>query len=127
MEADINGPQRKVVYWNVKPTRAALGESGIPLQEGVALSFSVSRSWNAPAGYYVERWFLINPQTREVLYEGPERQVLIWGLQSWTEVTDEVAGRFRLAPGTYQIVFALGGMQGGTADVEAAEAPAEAA
>lgn len=127
MEADINGSQRKVVYWSVKPVRAALGDSGIPLQDGVALPFVVSRSWNAPAGYYREQWFLIDPQTREVLYEGPERQALIWGLQSWTEVVDEVPGGFRLRPGTYQIVFALGGMQGGTADVEAAEAPSEAA
>lgn len=127
MEADINGLQRKVVYWNVRPTRTALGDSGIRLQDGLVLPFTVSRSWNAPAGYYRERWFLIDPQTREVLYEGPERQVLIWGLQSWTDVTDQVPGGFRLAPGTYQIVFALGGMQGGTADVEAAEAPAEAA
>jgi hypothetical protein len=127
MEADINGPQRKVVYWSVRPARAAQGDSGIPLQEGVVLPFVVSRSWNAPAGYYLEQWFLIHPQTREVLYEGPKRQALIWGLQSWTEITDEVPGGFPLAPGTYQIVFALGGMQGGTADVEASEAPAEAA
>lgn len=127
MEADVSGPQRKIIGAEVRPAKSVWGTSGIGTRDGVALGFTVSRRWNAPAGYYVEQWYLIDPGTREIIYTGPERQRLIWGLQSWTEVVDQVEGGFPLPPGAYQIVFALGGVRGGEVDVGVAEAPAEAA
>ncbi|HYI44596.1 MAG TPA: hypothetical protein VE174_03940 [Actinomycetota bacterium] len=127
MEADISGSQRKIIGAEVRPNRALWGASGISTRDGVALPFRVSRRWNAPAGYYLEQWFLVDPQSREIVYEGPSKQRLIWGLQSWTEVLDEIEGGFSLAAGKYQIVFALGGVRGGEVEVEVAEAPAEAA
>ncbi|MDQ3941454.1 MAG: hypothetical protein M3238_08900, partial [Actinomycetota bacterium] len=66
-----------------------------------------------------EQWFLVDPQTKEVLYEGPSVVRLIWGLQSLTEFTDEVAEEVVLEPGTYLVVFALGGLKGGEVEVEA--------
>jgi hypothetical protein len=44
-------------------------------------------------------------------------------LLSWTELTDDVAEAIPLTPGSYLIVFALGGVQGGQMDVEAVESP----
>ena len=127
MEADISGPQRKIVSASVRPARAVWGGSGIATREGIVLPFVIDRKWNAPAGYYEEQWFLIDPTTREILFEGPARLRLIWGLQSLTEISEEVDEVGRLEPGSYQIVFALGGLQGGSIDVEVVEAPAEAA
>ena len=127
MEADVSGPQRKIIGAEVRPARSGWGTSGISTRDGAALPFVVSRRWNAPAGYYLEQWFLIDPQSREIVHEGPAKQRLIWGLQSWTEVLDSVGGGFSLAAGNYQIVFALGGVRGGEVEVEVAEAPAEAA
>lgn len=123
MEADVNGPQRKVVSCVVAPARRALGTDGIMVRSGHTLPFTVTREWSAPAGHYEERWYLVDPETREVLYEGPARQVLIWGLQSLTEVTDRCDEAIRLRPGKYSIVFALGGLMGGEWEVEATEAP----
>jgi hypothetical protein len=125
--ADIDGHQRKIVMSAVRPAHAADGDSGIALRRGRTLPFSVTRAWNAPAGHYTEGWYLVDPKTREVLYEGPQKTILIWGLQSWTEFTDEVDESISLAPGTYWIVFALGGVMGGQVDVPAAEAVAETA
>lgn len=119
--ADIDGHQRKIVMNDARPARAAHGASGIALQQGVTLPFIVSRAWNAPAGHYSERWYLVDPKTREVLFEGPEHFASIWGLQSWTELTDEVSETIPLSPGTYLIVFALGGVQGGQMDVDVVE------
>lgn len=127
MEADLNGRQRKVVASSVAPLRVSHGDSGIPLRDGKTLPFTVAREWSAPAGHYEERWFLINPETREVLHEGPSRDVLVWGLQSLTEFTDEVTEPISLQPGTYAVVFALGGLMGGEFEVEAAEVSSEAA
>jgi hypothetical protein len=124
--ADIAGHQRKVVMSDVRPARAAFGGSGIALRNGRTLPFVVTRAWNAPAGNYSERWYLVDPATREVLFEGPEHFSSIWGLLSWTELSDEVAEPIPLPPGTYLVVFALGGVQGGEIEVEAAEGPAEA-
>jgi hypothetical protein len=121
--ADIDGLQRKVVMNDVRPSRAAHGTSGIPLNDGVTLPFTVTRAWNAPAGKYSERWYLVDPPSREVLFEGPEHFASIWGLQSWTELTDEVSDPIPLAAGAYLVVFALGGVQGGQADVQAVEVP----
>jgi hypothetical protein len=121
--ADIDGHQRKIVMSDVRPARAAHGDSGIALRDGVTLPFVVTRAWNAPAGHYSERWYLVDPNTREVLFEGPEHFALIWGLLSWTELTDDVAEAIPLTPGSYLIVFALGGVQGGQMDVEAVESP----
>ncbi len=109
----------------VRPARVSHGVSGIPLQDGIALPFVVERKWNAPAGYYPEQWFLIDPESREILFEGPTQRILVWGLASWTDVSTPVPGGFPLAPGTYQIVLALGGRMGGEAPVEAVEVPAE--
>lgn len=112
---------------DVRPARAADGSEGIPLRGGRTLPFTVTRAWNAPAGHYTEAWYLVDPATREVLFEGPQQEVSVWGLQSWTEFTDEVDDAIRLAPGTYWIVFALGGVQGGQVDVDATDAVSETA
>ena len=127
MEAEISGAQRKVLGWVIKPARSAHGDAGIPLKDGKALPFQVTRQWSAPAGHYVEAWYLVHPETREVLYEGGGREVLIWGLQSPTELKDEVDGGFSLGPGKYLVVFALGGLMGGQTEVEATEVSSEAA
>lgn len=127
MEADINGPQRKTVMTRVRPARASFGTSGIALRDGKTLPFEVYRAWSAPAGYYPEQWFLVNPQTKEVLYESRSVTRLIFGLQAPTEVTDVVEEPFELPPGTYQVVFALGGLKGGEVDVVAAAADESAA
>ncbi|MGH2729659.1 MAG: hypothetical protein ACRDJI_03530 [Actinomycetota bacterium] len=127
MEADLQGHQRKIVKTAVRPAKAVHGTAGIAVQDGGTLPFVVTRYWNAPAGNYPETWYLIDPATNEVLHEGPVKLVLVWGLQSLTEVTDRVAEPVALGPGTYRIVFALGGVKGGEVDVEAYELPAEAA
>lgn len=125
--ADIDGHQRKIVMSEVRPTRAAHGDEGIPLRNGRTLPFEVIRAWNAPAGHYTEAWYLVDPDTREVLYEGPQRTTSIWGLQSWTEFTDEVTDSIPLTARNYLVVFALGGVMGGQMDVSAREAAAETA
>ncbi|MGH2786654.1 MAG: hypothetical protein ACRDJV_01930 [Actinomycetota bacterium] len=124
--ADIDGHQRKIVSGSVRPVRAEHGGAGIPLQRDKTLPFVVTRAWNAPAGSYVEAWYLIDPDTREVLFEGPSRRASIWGLQSWEEFTDTVDEAVRLGPGRYEIVFALSGLLGGRLEVEAVEVPAAA-
>ena len=127
--ADIDGDQRKLLAGEVRPARLSHGESGIPVLDGETLPFVVERRWNAPAGYYPEQWFLIDPATQEIIYEGAEKRVLIMGLATWTDVSDPCPGGFRLEPGKYQIVFALGGVKGGEVDVEAVtvEEPGRAA
>ena len=127
MEADINGPQRKVLMSRVRPARALHGTDGIALRDGKTLPFEVYRAWSAPAGHYPEQWFLVNPKTKEVLYESKAPIRSMFGLQAPTEVTDVVEEPLELAAGTYQIVFALGGLKGGELDVTVAEAPAESA
>ena len=127
MQADVNGPQRKILTAQVRPAKAAHGPLGIALKDGRTLPFVVTREWSAPAGYYSEQWFLVDPATQEVLFEGPVEEALIWGLQSRTERRTEVEHQIPLEPGTYQIVFALGGLRGGDVEVQAAEAPAEEA
>jgi hypothetical protein len=120
MQADIAGLQRKVVSSDVRPARVSTGSSGIALKNGRTLPFVVSRSWSAPAGHYNEAWYLVDPSTREVLYESSSGEVRVWGLQSWTEFSDTVTEPIPLAPGSYLIVFALGGRQGGEMTVSAA-------
>ncbi|MDQ3958021.1 MAG: hypothetical protein M3273_06820 [Actinomycetota bacterium] len=127
MEAQITGTQRKVMTSSVRPVKVSHGSEGISISGGKTLPFRVERSWSAPAGIYPEQWFLVRPDTREVLYEGPVVERSIWGLQGLTEVADEVSDPLALEPGTYLIVFALGGQMGGQTEVEAAEAPATAA
>ena len=127
MEADISGPQRKVVRSSVRPRRFIHGTEGIRLRDGLSLPFTVSRAWNAPSGNYEEIWYLVDPKTREVVYEGPVKIVQIWGLQSLTELNDDVVEPVTIAPGTYQVVFALGGLKGGELDFEVSESPAEEA
>lgn len=122
MEAQISGTQRKVMTSSVRPAKLAHGDSGIALRDGRALPFRVERSWSAPAGVYPEQWFLVRPDSREVLYEGPAVERPIWGLQGLTEVVDEVAEPFALEPGSYLVVFSLGGHMGGQLEVDAAEA-----
>ncbi len=120
--ADIDGHQRKIVQHEIRPARRDPGASGIPLKDGRTLPFVVSRAWNAPAGRYPEQWFLVDPETCEVLYEGPQRLQKVIGLLSWTEVEDTVPEAIELKPGKYIVIFALGGVMGGEAEVEAAEA-----
>jgi hypothetical protein len=127
MEADIGGSQRKVVVSSVRPLDSRLVSSDIALRRGRTLPFVVTRAWSAPAGVYTEQWFLVDPESREVLHESVGREMLIWGLQSLTEVTDEVATPIELDPGTYLVVFSLGGLQGGELEVQASEPPAEEA
>ena len=123
MEAQITGNQRKVMASSVRPVKVAHGDSGIPLANGRTLPFRVARSWSAPAGVYPEQWFLVRPDSREVLYEGPVVERPIWGLQGLTDVADEVTEPFALQAGSYLVVFSLGGHMGGQVEVEAAEAP----
>lgn len=121
MEADIAGHQRKIVRAGVRPAKAVHGEAGIALRSGHTLPFVVARTWNAPAGHYVEQWFLVHPETNEVLYQGPSRETQVWGLQGLSEFKDEVAEPIALVPGRYLVVFALGGLRGGDIEIEAAE------
>lgn len=126
MEAQITGTQRKVMASSVRPVKLSHGTSGISLKGGRTLPFRVERKWSAPAGRYPEGWYLVRPDSREVLYEGPSVERSIWGLQGLTDVGDEVTDSFALDPGKYTIVFALGGQMGGQIEVEAAEAAAGA-
>lgn len=125
MEAQISGTQRKVMSSAVRPAKLSHGASGIPVRGGKTLPFRVERSWSAPAGMYPEQWFLVRPDSREVLHEGPVVERAIWGLQGLTEVVDEVSDPLALDPGSYLVVFSLGGQMGGQLDVEASEAGAD--
>jgi hypothetical protein len=127
MQADRAGLQRKIVSSDVRPVRVSAGNSGIALKNGRTLPFVVSRSWSAPAGHYNEAWYLVDPSTREVLYESSSGEVRVWGLQSWTEFSNTVTEPIPLAPGSYLVVFALGGQQGGEMTVSAAAAVDSAA
>ena len=127
MEADINGPQRKTLMTKVRPAKSAHGSEGIVVKDGKALPFEVHRSWSAPAGHYPEQWFLVDPKTREVLYESRRVTRSIFGLQAPTEVIDRVDEPLELAPVPYLIVFALGDMKGGEVEVAVANAGATAA
>ena len=120
--ADIDGDQRKLLAGVVRPVRPSYGGNGIPVVDGEAQPFVVERKWNAPAGYYPEQWFLVDPATQEIVYEGPRRRVLILGLATWTAFTDTSSGGFSVPPGTYQVVFALGDVKGGEIEVTAFEA-----
>lgn len=126
-KADIRGPQRKILAASVQPMRLAHGGSGIRLRNGRTLPFIVRREWSAPAGSYAETWYLVHPETREVYFEGPVRAARVMGLQSATELSDEVVRPVELPPGTYHVVFALGGQMGGQIDVEVRELGAEEA
>lgn len=127
MQADISGSQRKVVAHSVHPVKARHGGAGIPLKGGKTLPFVVVRGWSAPLGEYAERFYIFDPKSREVLFEGPERIALVNGLQAVTEFQDEVNVPLELKPGTYGLMFALGGMPGGEETVEAYEVAEEAA
>lgn len=127
MEAQIDGTQRKVFGASVRPVGAGTSTSGIVLRNGRSLPFRVTRSWSAPAGVYPEAWYLVKPDTREVLYESDVRETAIWGLQGLTDLVDEVREPLPLEGGRYLIVFALGGVKGGELEVEAAEPPGEQA
>ncbi len=127
MEAPISGPQRKVFDASVSPLRIEDGSEGISVRGGATTPFTVSRAWVAPAGHYPEAWFLIDPGTREVLFEWASPDLHIIGLQALTKLKTEVRGPIRLNPGRYQLVFALGGIKGGELDVEVTEAPTAAA
>lgn len=125
--ADIEGHQRKVIRSAVKPARSGLGMEGIALRDGQTLPFKVSRGWNAPAGYYPEGWYLVVPDSGEVLASSDMGVTLIWGLASVTDVEDHVTEPIALMPGKYLMVFALGGIKGGELEVEAFEASEAAA
>ena len=97
------------------------------MKDGTTLPFKVTRSWSAPAGVYIEQMFLIDPKSREVLYEGRARETAIWGLQGTTERTDEIDTNLNLQPGTYALVFALDSVEGGRFEVDAHEVSTQAA
>jgi hypothetical protein len=122
--ADVKGAQRTVLVFEVKPLKLSHGQAGIPVQEGRTLPFTVRRQWVAPAGHYAERFFVVDKETREIIYEGPERLQATWGLQGVTEETTTITDSFALDPGTHLVVFALGGVSGGEFDVEAVEVTA---
>ncbi|MDQ3752231.1 MAG: hypothetical protein M3333_05000 [Actinomycetota bacterium] len=112
----------------VRPLNSAYGGEGIPVRGNRTLPFSVTREWSAPAGRYVERWFLVDPATRTVVFEGPIRdEVLIWGLQALSSLTDRLMNSFTLEPGPYLLVFALGGHKGAEVEVEAVRVAGEPA
>lgn len=125
MQADISGTQRKVVTTSIRPASAAHGPDGIAVRNNRTLPFVVSRSWSAPEGTYRETFYLIDPESREVLFEGPVREELVWGLQSLTEFTDTVTEEIPLKPGDYAIVFSLGTGSGGEFPVKVAESSEE--
>ena len=127
MEADISGNQRKLVRSRIRPVRSTYGTDGIAVRDGKTLPFVVARGWNAPAGYYPEAFYIVNPETAEVYYESPRATRLIWGLPAVTDVETEVGQPIELPPGTYQIVFALGGIKGGETTVEVTEVDTQAA
>ena len=122
-EADISGSQRKVISTTVAPLRRSEGDAGIPVKGGRTLPFRVSRLWSAPAGHYSEHFYIVAPESREVLFEGPEHLLLIWGLQAPTEINDRIEEPVELEPGTYKLFFALGGVSGEEMEVEAREPP----
>lgn len=122
MEAQISGTQRKVMASSVRPAKTNHGESGIALRDGRTLPFRVQRSWSAPSGIYPEQWFLVRPDSREVLYESAPVERPIWGLQGLTDVAEDVTEPISLQPGSYLVVFSLGGHMGGQAEIEAFEA-----
>jgi hypothetical protein len=122
--AEINGPQRTVLSFGIAPARPSQGESGIPLRGGRTLPFTVSRQWIAPAGHYAERFYIVDKETRESIWEGPERLQTLWGLQGATDEKTSVDDSFPLEAGTHLVVFALGGVSGGEFDVKAFEIPA---
>lgn len=127
MQADVNGLQRKILTAGVRPLKAVDGSAGIAVREGYTLPFVVTREWSAPAGYYSEQWFLVKPDTGEVFIESLPQEALIWGLQSRTELRDEVTEPLPVPHGTYRLVFALNRLKGGELEVEVVEAPAEEA
>jgi hypothetical protein len=127
MEADIGGNQRKVVRSRVRPVRSTHGTEGIAVRDSKTLPFVMARGWNAPAGYYPEAFYIVVPGTGEVYYESPSEIRLIWGLPSVTDVDTEVSEPIDLPPGTYQVVFALGGVKGGETTIEVFEVGTQAA
>ncbi len=125
--ADIAGIQRKVMRSSVRPARSGQGIAGIPVRDGKTMPFVVARGWNAPAGYYPEAFYLVAPDSGEVYYASPTVSRLIWGLPSITDVETTVDEPIEMAPGTYSLVFALGGIKGGEVSVEVFDAGAAAA
>ena len=122
--ADISGPQRKVLGFRIGPDQPSLGETGIPLKGGRTLPFFVWREWIAPAGHYSESFYLVDKESREIIWEGPQRQQTTWGLQGATEEKTTIDESIPLDVGSYLVVFALGGVSGGEFDVDAFEVPA---
>jgi hypothetical protein len=122
--ADISGPQRKVLAFKLGPTKPSQGESGIPVSRGRTLPFVVWRQWIAPAGHYAERFYIVDKDSREIIWEGPQRHQTTWGLQGATEETTTIDDSFPLEQGSYLVVFALGGVSGGEFDVDAFEVSA---
>jgi len=122
--ADTKGPQRRVLAIEVRPVKPSQGDAGIPLSRDRTLPFTVLRQWIAPAGHYAERFYLVDKDSREIIWEGPQRRQTTWGLQGATEEKTTVDDSIRLKPGSYLLVFALGGVSGGEFDVEAFEVPA---
>jgi hypothetical protein len=127
MEADISGPQRKIVWSTVRPLKQGHGAEGIALRDSKTLPFEVRRSWSAPAGHYLERWQLVNPSSDDVLLEGPSRLARLFGLQAPTEIRDEILEAVDLDPGTYLVRFSLSGIVAGEIEVEAFEITAQEA
>lgn len=127
MEAELRGHQRKVVDARIVPVKMAHGPLGIPTRNGRTLPFRVKRQWSAPAGHYIEQLYIVDPKTREVLFEAPPREVRLLGLQALTALTDDVTDSFSLKSGPYLVVYALDGISGGEFDVETIDVAAEAA
>ncbi|MGQ0679465.1 MAG: hypothetical protein ACT4OM_07400 [Actinomycetota bacterium] len=97
------------------------GESGVLVSEGGTRPFVVTRGWSGVAGYYNEQWSL-RRGGRQILYSSPARQIFVRGLQSVTSYSDAVAGRVRLDPGEYNLVFTMDGLYLGHVDLIARSA-----
>jgi hypothetical protein len=121
--ADLSGPQRRVLAFKIVPAKPSQGDSGIPLRRGRTLPFVVWRQWIAPAGHYAERFYIVDKDSREIIWEGPQRHQTTWGLQGATEERTAIDDSFPLEAGNYLVVFALGGVSGGEFDVNAFEVP----
>src|SRR5665809_165013 len=67
--ADIKGPQRRVLATEVRPLKPSQGDAGIPLTRHSTLPFTVWRQWIAPAGHYAERFYIVDKDSREIIWE----------------------------------------------------------
>jgi hypothetical protein len=93
-------------------------EEGIPVAGGATSPFRVVRSWSGPAGHYIEQWS-IRRGMREVVYQHPEREIEVKGMQSVSQHEDLVTQSVTLEPGEYLLVFVVEGLFMGSVEIRA--------